>query len=157
MASSAPCEANGYHLAHALLLRDSLLRLTGVRLLADAASDHIFARDLFHAPFVVVSHGTEADPVFNYANLQAMRLFGMDWQRFTCLPSRCSAEPLHQDERDHLLKQVGTEGFIDNYRGVRIAATGRRFIIEQATVWNLIDAFGACHGQAAMFDRWQDL
>jgi hypothetical protein len=30
------------------------------------------AQDLFEAPFVVVSHGTEADPVFNYGNQQAL-------------------------------------------------------------------------------------
>ena len=37
------------------------------------------------------------------------------------------------------------------------SATGRRFQIEQATVWNLIDEQDAIHGQAATFDRWTDL
>jgi hypothetical protein len=46
---------------------------------------------------------------------------------------------------------VGRDGFIDDYAGTRISATGRRFRIERAVVWNLIDAAGVRHGQAAMF------
>jgi hypothetical protein len=33
-------------------------------------------------------------------------------------------------------------GFIDDYAGVRIARTGRRFLIQRATVWNLTDDQG---------------
>ncbi len=53
-----------------------------------------------------------------------------------------------------LLLGVQVPGFIDDYAGVRVSATGRRFRIEAATVWNLVDAAGALHGQAAAFDRW---
>jgi hypothetical protein len=40
---------------------------------------------------------------------------------------------------------------------VRISATGKRFRIKQAVVWNLLDCEGLIHGQAATFDRWQVL
>jgi hypothetical protein len=40
---------------------------------------------------------------------------------------------------------------------VRITRTGRRFKIERAIVWNLIDAAGTIHGQAATFDQWTPL
>jgi hypothetical protein len=34
---------------------------------------------------------------------------------------------------------------------VRVSATGRRFRIAGAIVWNLVDAAGLRHGQAASF------
>ncbi|MEA3642760.1 MAG: MEKHLA domain-containing protein [Lamprobacter sp.] len=46
---------------------------------------------------------------------------------------------------------VAERGFIDDYRGVRVSASGRRFMIEQASVWNLTDAQGRPAGQAATF------
>ena len=48
-------------------------------------------------------------------------------------------------------------GFIDDYAGIRISKTGRRFRIAQATVWNLLDERGIYSGQAAMFLRWEFL
>jgi hypothetical protein len=53
-----------------------------------------------------------------------------------------------------LLERVTRDGFIADYSGIRIAASGRRFRIERAVVWNLIDADGTRHGQAATFDCW---
>ena len=45
-------------------------------------------------------------------------------------------------------------GFIDDYTGVRISASGRRFRIDKAVVWNLVDQEGLYRGQAACFDAW---
>jgi hypothetical protein len=49
---------------------------------------------------------------------------------------------------------VTRDGFIDDYSGVRIARTGRRFRITHATVWNLLSPDGRACGQAAMFGNW---
>ena len=49
------------------------------------------------------------------------------------------------------------DGFMSGYRGVRIAKSGRRFIIEDGVVWELIDAHGTRHGQAATFSSWRDI
>ena len=46
---------------------------------------------------------------------------------------------------------------MDDYSGIRISKTGRRFRIEQAIVWNLTDGVGNQLGQAATFDRWTPL
>jgi hypothetical protein len=81
----------------------------------------------------------------------------MTWEEFTALPSRLSAEPVHRDERARLLEVVGRKGYIDDYRGIRIAKSGRRFRIEQATVWNLLDEADGIAGQAATFKTWVDL
>lgn len=111
-------------------------------------------QSLWTAPFVVASHDTQADPVFNYGNKAALTLFEMSWEQFTSLPSRLSAEPLLRAERQRLLDRVHEFGFIDDYSGVRISASGRRFRIESATVWSLIDENGVDRGQAVMFEAW---
>lgn len=136
------------------LIADSYRRLTGNALVADSAD---IATALWHAPRAIVAHGTQDDPVFFYANRLALQLFECTIEAFTRTPSRLSAEPLHRDERARLLAQVTAHGFIDNYAGIRISAQGNRFRIEQAVVWNLVDAHGVRHGQAATFDRWVPL
>lgn len=129
----------------------SYRRLTG-RALVSAHSDLIEA--LWQAPFAIVSHGTEPDPVFFFGNRIALDLFEMDFETFTRLPSRFSAEPLLREERADLLERVTRNGIIEDYAGVRISATGKRFRIANASVWNLTDAAGAAVGQAAAFSEW---
>ena len=109
------------------------------------------------APFCVLAHDTAADPVFTYANRAAQRCFEYSWAEFTALPSRLSAEAPDRDARQHLLDQVSRQGYASGYRGVRVARSGRRFWIEDGTVWQLIDAAGVVHGQAATFPRWRDV
>ena len=60
-----------------------------------------------------------------------------------CTPSRLTAEAPNREERARLLAAVTTRGFIDDYSGIRISNTGRRFRIAQATVWNLLMNVGA--------------
>lgn len=70
------------------------------------------------------------------------------------MPSRFSAEPAAREDRKRLLDLVTSQGFIDNYSGIRIAKSGKRFLIEHATVWNLLGQGGQVLGQAAAFDHW---
>ena len=116
-----------------------------------------FAEKIFHAPFVLVAHGSEADPVLNYGNAGALALWEMPWDEFTRTPSRLTAEAPNRAERARLLAAVTARGYIDDYSGVRISKTGRRFRIQRATVWNLISEDGRLCGQAAMFDSWHHL
>ena len=139
---------------HVQLLLDSFARLLGRDMIPRDASAAEQAQRLFESPFVVVSHGTEADPVLNYANATALRLWEMDWDTFEQTPSRLTAEPVHRDERARLLERTRRDGYVDDYSGIRISQSGRRFRIEQAIVWNLIDSAGHLHGQAATFDTW---
>jgi len=134
------------------LVVNSYHRLTGRRLIEPNQSE--LWQACWTAPRAIVAHGTEADPIFFYGNQLALSVFELDFATFTQLPSRYSAEPLLREERDALLARVREHGFIDDYAGVRISASGRRFRIEQATVWNLLDEHGERHGQAATFERW---
>lgn len=136
------------------LLLDSFRRWLGRDLIARAGTAEEQARVLFFAPVVVVSHGTEADPILNYGNRAALDLWETTWEELTRTPSRLTAEPMNRAERQRMLEQAATRGYIDDYRGVRISTSGRRFLVEDAVVWNLVDDGGARRGQAATFSRW---
>ena len=144
-------------IAHTMCLARSLKILTERELLPGAAEPPELAEQVFHAPFVLVSHGTEADPILNYGNRAALELWEMSWTELTRTPSRLTAEAPNRAERARLLAAVTQRGFIDDYSGVRISKSGRRFRIDRATVWNLLTETGQPCGQAAMFDRWEFL
>lgn len=138
-------------------LLDSYRQWLGSELLSRGDSDEDDARRLFEAPFVVVAHGTETDPILNYANRAALNLWETDLASLLSMPSRLTAEPVHRDERAEMLARTARDGYIDDYSGIRIAATGKRFRIAQAIVWNVVDAEGAPSGQAATFSEWTPL
>jgi hypothetical protein len=131
------------------LLAASYERLTGVPLIAAGADP---AEALWRHPAAIVAHDSADDPIFFFGNRAALIAFEIDFPSFTRLPSRLSAEPALRAEREALLARVAATGLIRDYSGIRISATGRRFRIDQAVVWNLIDAAGVRHGQAAMFE-----
>ena len=134
------------------LIIESYQRLTGLPLLEVVPSDiHALREALWTAPRAIVAHGTEADPIFFYGNRLALNLFEMSFEEFTRLPSRLSAEPTAQEARLRLLEKVTQQGYVDGYSGMRIAKSGKRFMIAHATVWILRDAAGAFYGQAAEF------
>lgn len=136
------------------LLLDSYQRMKGRDLVDRTGTLVDQARALFRVPFVVASHGTEPDPVLNYGNQVALDLWEMRWEQFTQTSSRLTAEPENREERAWMLEQAAAHGFIDDYRGIRISGTGRRFLVEQATVWNIVDGEGQKRGQAATFSKW---
>ncbi len=134
------------------LLVESYARLTGKAMLKGVPPDGSALRAaLWRAPFAIVAHGIEADPVFFYGNQYALRHFGMNFEEFVQLPSRLSAEPVNQQAREQALRKVAERGYIDGYSGMRVAKSGRRFLIADCTIWNLLDAEGRYHGQAAIF------
>jgi hypothetical protein len=139
---------------HTQILLTSYRRFLGVELIAPVGSEEDQSRALFEAPFVVVSHGTQDDPILNYGNQPALDLWEMELETLLQTPSRMTAEPVHRDERARLLERTSRDGFVDDYRGIRIASTGRRFLIEKAIVWNLVNGDGDRVGQAATFSDW---
>ena len=144
-------------LAHTQLLLYSFHYWTGQDLLpiTNGLSPIDRANALFNADFVIVSHGTQADPVLNYGNQKALDLWKMNWETFTQTPSRYTAEPMERSEREQLLAQAKSQGYISNYRGIRIASNGDRFYINRAIIWNVVDQSGNLWGQAATFRDWE--
>ena len=139
--------------AHSRIMLDSFRHWLGRDLIERTGSAEGDARALFEAPMVVVSHGTQADPILNYGNRRALDLWEIDLPTLLQTPSRQTAEPMHRDERAKLLERTTRDGYVDDYQGIRVSTTGRRFRIEQAIVWNLVDAAGNCVGQAATFSE----
>ena len=133
------------------LLAESYQRLLRTPLVPADIAPYAAAAWLYEsAPFGILAHDTTADPVFVYGNQRAQTLFGYDWDELTRLPSRLSAEAPERSERQAFLEQVARDGFVADYRGIRVAKSGARFWIERATVWQLVDSAGRFRGQAAM-------
>jgi class 3 adenylate cyclase len=139
---------------YARLLAESFARVVGRPLCSGEP-----ALALWNQPRPLVSHGTEADPIFRYANRAALTLWQMDWDAFTRLPSRLSAESAQdiQSDRDRYLSEAAARGFVESYAGIRISATGQRFRISETVLWTVSDALGRRHGQAALIGRVERL
>ena len=136
--------------ARIALVARSFQRLLG-RELVPLSADPVIA--LWQSPLAIVAHGTEDDPVFFFGNRAALTAFDADVETFAAMPSRLSAEAPDRAARQALLDRVTRHGFIDDYAGIRVTTRGVRFAISDAVVWNLIDADGQRHGQAACFAR----
>jgi PAS domain-containing protein len=150
-------EGAGWLEAHSSRLLDSYRHWTGEALWPGAVEEGPCAEALFHAPVVVLSSRADEDQTLNYGNAAALRLWGMEWEVLTRLPSRFTAEPVERAAREAFLRRVREQGVIRDYSGVRVAADGRRFRIERAVVWNVVDAAGSYHGQAAAFRDWMPI
>jgi MEKHLA domain len=138
---------------HSQRLMSSFQHWTGDFLLdVNTSSPQERAQALFEAPFVLVSHGIESDPIFNYGNRKALELWELSWEEFIRMPSRKSAEEVVQEERDRLLAEAATKGF-SYFSGVRITSTGKRFQIQDGILWNLLNEQNQWCGQAAVYSK----
>ena len=133
-------------------LLHSFQHWTGRSLLDASGSPAEIAQQMFETPFVLVSHGMERDPIFNYGNRNALERWELSWEEFTRMPSRKTAEPMVQEERDRLLEETAIKGF-SHFSGIRISSTGKRFQIEDGIIWNVIDEQNQRCGQAAVYSK----
>ncbi|KAJ1444995.1 MEKHLA domain-containing protein [Pelagophyceae sp. CCMP2097] len=156
---AAPAEANLWHRDWIWLLDDSLRKTAGQALLpAPRASAGHCASLAANRDIVLVSHEfatmLDGSPVFNYATAAALDLWETPWENFVQLPSTKSADAEEREQRQTLLETVQRDGCIQDYSGVRISTTGRRFRIDGAVVWNVRDPeTDALVGQAALFRK----
>jgi PAS domain-containing protein len=137
------------------LLSDSYWRLLGKSLVSPHVPIEHAAEWLYQsAPFGLLAHNTEPDPLFVYGNRKAQSLFEYSWDELITLPSRLSTEASKRDERQAFLEKVERNGFVEGYRGIRVTKSGRRFWIDNAVVWQLRDESGVERGQAALIPGW---
>lgn len=139
------------------LLLDNYQNLLGHELIERKGNSEEQAKALFFSPFAVASHGTEADPIYNYGNQVILDLWERNWDEFVQTPSRLSAEPILREERQKILDKTTTQGYLKNYQCVRISRNGQRYKIEDIIIWNLQDDQGKYCGQAATFSNWSVL
>jgi len=146
-----------FALPHTYCILHSYKKWTGKELIPHCPDPETSMQQLFYAPFVLVTSNSASDPILNYGNQKGLDLWEMTWEILTKTPGRDTAEPMHREERQKFLDVVQKNGFIENYSGIRISSTGKRFKIENATVWNLVDTNGKFVGQAATFNDWKYL
>ena len=144
-------------LSQSEIIAQSFKRWTGRHLVPPGLSREATAFAMLKAPFVIASTDTSEDPVLNYGNRTALRLWELSWADFTRTLGRHTAEPMERETRAKFLAEVKRSGFVDNYAGIRISSTGRRFKINRAIVWNLLDEDEEFCGQAVMFKEWEYL
>ncbi|MCI5145990.1 MAG: MEKHLA domain-containing protein, partial [Candidatus Electrothrix sp. AR3] len=75
-----PDEENSYLAGHIQLLRNNLLALTGDDIVDNSSSSIDTAKQIFHAPFALLSHNTAPDPVLTYGNRTVLELFELNWE-----------------------------------------------------------------------------
>lgn len=103
------------------------------------------------AEFILVSHDGTNDPILNYGNNSALDLWELSWGEFVKTPSRKTAELDLREKRQEMLMVVEKQGCYKNYSGVRVSSTGKRFMIKDTVVWNVVNEIGEKIGQAATF------
>jgi hypothetical protein len=108
-------------------------------------------KEVFEAPFCLLSSDLSTDPILNYGNQRALDLWEMSWEELTSTCSRDTAKPDKQSDRDELMRQVNEKNFVTGYNGMRVSKSGKEFIIKDVTIWNLFDSDGKPYGRAAWF------
>jgi hypothetical protein len=142
---------------HTQILNFSFHHWYGKDLIDGAENAYDLALKVYGAPFVLLSHGMEDDPVFNYANESGQKLFGYDWKTFISLPSRLSAEQNVAEARQKALEESMRKGFSENYCGVRINQAGQKFMIKNVLLYKVTDENQRNYGLAALFSDWEFL
>ncbi|VEI19244.1 MEKHLA domain [Serratia plymuthica] len=81
------------------------------------------------APYSLLAHEGDVEPVFIYANHCAQQCFGYSFDEFIALPSRLNASPVDRAERQQLLDKTARQGIAQGYRGLQVDEFGNAFSI----------------------------
>jgi len=161
-------------ITHVRYLHRSLVKLTGCGIFermgisasktdeglvvddSNCDSDFIYNRVCQNDRYVLISHGTQDSPIYNFGNIACLNAFARSWENITAMPSRECVINKSQDEalRIELMKNVTELGFVDGeYRGYRVLGDGKFIKLTRCVVWNCFNDDDEYIGQAALFDR----
>jgi len=140
---------------HVKLLLDSYKKFVKKELINRSGNIKTDFERIEKADFIVVSHNGANDPILNYGNYAALKTWELGWDDFTKTPSRKTAELDLREKRQEMLAIAHENGFFDNYEGIRVSATGKRFMIKNAVIWNVVNEGGDKIGQAATFNDFE--
>ncbi len=129
---------------------DSFRRHIGHDLIDRSGDPSEDARRLFELPQAVLAHDASAQPRLDWVNAAAAAAFDATPETLIGRPSSATAPPDATADRRQLFEILARRGFVTGYSGVRISLTGRRFIIEDVTVFALVDEAGRPAGHAAV-------
>jgi hypothetical protein len=157
-ALSLPGENNDYHAPYIARVVRSFAHVTGKNLVREAGLDtDALGKSAWSGQFALLTHRGDRLATLNYGNLFALRLWEMDWSQLTVTPSRETAPREASAARDLLMEKVAKDNFVTGYSGERASRTGRRFLIEDVTIWRLLDEKNQPFGMAAFFRRFRYL
>ena len=145
--------ANMDKLLHVKHLLDSYESFVKQDLIERSGDMKIDFEIINNSSFIVVSHNGAIDPVLNFGNKSALNLWELSWEDFTSTPSRKTAELDLREKRQEMLLIAEKNGFFDDYEGIRVSSSGKRFKIKQAVIWNVVNGKGDKIGQAATFSN----
>jgi hypothetical protein len=149
---SMPGPDNDWQGDHVARLLAAFTRATGRDLAAEMGLDAArLGQSAWGGDFALLSHRGDASATLNYGNRFALGLWELDWAAFTATPSAATAPEGDVAERSAVMDAVAARGYVGQYAGKRISATGRLFIIENAAIWRLVDDSGEPFGVAATF------
>jgi hypothetical protein len=155
---SMPGPDNGWQGDHVARLLAAFTRAAGRDLAAEMGLDPVrLGQSAWDGGFALLSHRGDARATLNYGNRFALSLWELDWAAFTATPSAVTAPEGDVAERRAMMDAVAAQGHVGNYSGRRVSATGRLFIIENATIWRLVEDSGEPFGVAATFRTVQYL
>ena len=155
---AAPAPENNYQAAFVARVADAFVRVTGKNLITEATLDPMaLGKSAWAGDFALLTHRGDERATLNYGNRFALGLWEMDWSSFIATPSGDTAPHNASTARDLLMEKVSKDNFVTGYEGERISRSGRRFLIEDVTVWRLLDEQGQSFGMAAFFRRFRYL
>jgi PAS domain-containing protein len=137
-------------IARATLVLESFRRLLGRELITRSGNAAEDARRLFDLPIAVLAHDTSPAPLLDWANQAAARAFEATPESLLGRPSAATAPADALADRGKLFEALARDNFVIGYSGVRVSLTGRRFIIDDVTVFEVTDAAGRPAGHAAV-------
>ena len=137
-------------LTRATEILDSFRRRLGRDLVERSGDPAEDARRLFDLPLAILAHDTSPQPLLDWVNRAAAEAFDATPETLLGRPSADTAPADAKAGRRTLFEELATRGFVTGYSGVRISLTGRRFIIDDVTVFEVTDASGRPAGHAAV-------
>ena len=152
-----PSFENNWRNDIAEIVMESHEHLLGSPILVDDNKFSSRSEALFNLRYAVLVHDTQPDPIFCYGNLAALKIFEYEWEGLLRVPSRKSAEQTEQSNRAKTMQKVQKTGYAESYSGVRVSSSGRRLLIQNTTIWNLIDTTQKPLGQAALIKEYRYL
>ena len=153
---AAPVHENNYQAAFIRRVIDSFARATGKSLIHQSGIDpEAPGRSAWLGNFALLTHRGDPGATLNYGNAFALRLWEYDWNSFVSTPSAATAPEEASESRDAAMKKVALDNFVSGYSGARISRTGRRFLIQDVTIWRLMDDAGGSFGVGAFFRRYR--
>lgn len=146
-------DSDAVWLTRAAEILDSFRRLLGRELMPRSGNPAEDARRLFDLPQAVLAHDTSPAPLLDWANLAAAKAFDATPEALLGRPSADTAPADATADRRALFDKLAARGFVTGYSGVRVSLTGRRFVIDDVTVFEVTNAVGRPAGHAAVIAK----